>query len=65
MGRSLWNVPMASKVMWSVDNPAYLLMSRMSEVLVEGLGVKLLTSNTNFYRLHQKIGYTAALFENS
>jgi len=69
IGRSLWNVPMASKygaldrlrsavgilytkkgriamaiscddmpeVMWSVDNPAYLLMSRLSEVLVEGL----------------------------
>ena len=25
------------EVMWSVDNPAYLLMSRLSEVLVEGL----------------------------
>ena len=72
IGRSLWNVPMASKygaldrlrsavgilytkkgriamaiscddmpeVMWSVDNPAYLLMSRLSEVLAEGLGKK-------------------------
>src|SRR5215510_2365175 len=72
IGRSLWNVPMASKygaldrlrsaigilytkkgkiamaiscddmpeIMWSVDNPAYLLMSRLSEVLVEGLGKK-------------------------
>ena len=72
IGRSLWNVPMASKygaldrlrsavgilytkkgriamaiscddmpeVMWSVDNPAYLLMSRLSEVLVDGLGKK-------------------------
>jgi len=28
------------EVMWSVDNPAYLLMSRLSEVLVEGLGKK-------------------------
>ena len=72
IGRSLWNVPMASKygaldrlrsaigilytkngkiamaiscddmpeIMWSVDNPAYLLMSRLSEVLAEGLGKK-------------------------
>lgn len=72
IGRSLWNVPMASKygaldrlrsaigilytkngkiamaiscddmpeTMWSVDNPAYLLMSRLSEVLVAGLGKK-------------------------
>jgi len=72
IGRSLWNVPMASKygaldrlrsaigilytkngriamaiscddmpeIMWSVDNPAYLLMSRLSEVLVDGLGKK-------------------------
>jgi len=72
IGRSLWNVPMASKygaldrlrsaigilytkngkiamaiscddmpeTMWSVDNPAYLLMSRLSEVLVEGLSKK-------------------------
>jgi beta-lactamase class A len=72
IGRSLSNVPMASKsgaldrlrsaigilytkngriamaiscddmpeVMWSVDNPAYLLMSRLSEVLVEGLAKK-------------------------
>jgi len=72
IGRSLWNVPMASKygaldrlrsaigilytkngkiamaiscddmpeTMWSVDNPAYLLMSRLSEVLVGGLGKK-------------------------
>jgi beta-lactamase class A len=72
IGRSLWNVPMASKygaldrlrsaigilytkkgriamaiscddmpeIMWSVDNPAYLLMSRLSEVLVEGLSKK-------------------------
>ena len=70
IGRSLWNVPMASKygaldrlrsavailytkkgkiamaiscddmpeTMWSVDNPAYLLMSRVSEVLADGLG---------------------------
>jgi beta-lactamase class A len=72
IGRSLWDVPMASKygaldrlrsaigilytkkgriamaiscddmpeIMWSVDNPAYLLMSRLSEVLVDGLGKK-------------------------
>ena len=72
IGRSLWNLPMASKygaldrlrsaigiiytskgkiamaiscddmpeTMWSVDNPAYLLMSRLSEVLVSGLGRK-------------------------
>jgi beta-lactamase class A len=72
IGRSLWNVPMASKygaldrlrsaigilytkhgkiamaiscddmpeTMWSVDNPAYLLMSRLSEVLVTGLSKK-------------------------
>jgi beta-lactamase class A len=72
IGRSMWNVDMASKygaldhlrsavgilytkkgriamaiscddmpeTMWSVDNPAYLLMSRLSEVLVEGLGKK-------------------------
>jgi hypothetical protein len=26
--------------MWSVDNPAYLLMSRLSEVLAEGLAKK-------------------------
>lgn len=26
--------------MWSVDNPAYLLMSRLSEVIVDGLGRK-------------------------
>lgn len=69
IGRSLWNVPMASKygaldrlrssigivyskkgriaiaiscddlaeVMWSVDNPAYLLMSDLSEILVAHL----------------------------
>ena len=69
IGRSLWDVPMASKygaldrlrsavgilytkkgkiamaiscdempdTMWSVDNPAYLLMSRLSAVLAEGL----------------------------
>ena len=69
IGRSLWNVPMASKygaldrlrsavailytkkgriamaiscddmpeTMWSVDNPAYLLMSRLSEVIANGL----------------------------
>lgn len=69
IGRSLWDVPMASKygaldrlrssvailytkngriavaiscdempeTMWSVDNPAYLLMSRLSEVFVNGL----------------------------
>jgi len=72
IGRSLWDVPMASKygaldklrsaigilytkngriamaiscddmpeTMWSVDNPAYLLMSRLSEVVVQGLGKK-------------------------
>jgi beta-lactamase class A len=72
IGRSLWNVPMASKygaldrlrssvailytkhgkialsiscddmpeTLWSVDNPAYLLMSRLSEVLVNGLAKK-------------------------
>jgi beta-lactamase class A len=72
IGRSLWDVEMASKygaldrlrsaigilytkhgkiamaiscddmpeTIWSVDNPAYLLMSRLSEVLVEGLGKK-------------------------
>jgi len=72
IGRSLWDVPMASKfgaldrlrsavgilytkngkiamaiscddmpeTMWSVDNPAYLLMSRLSEVLVAGLAKK-------------------------
>ena len=72
LGRSLWDVPMASKygaldrlrsavgilytkngkiamaiscddmpeTMWSVDNPAYLLISRLSEVLAEGLGKK-------------------------
>jgi len=72
IGRSLWDVPMASKygaldrlrsavgilytrkgriamaiscddmpeVMWSVDNPAYLLMSRLSEVLADGLAKK-------------------------
>ena len=69
IGRSLWNLPMASKygaldrlrssigiiyskkgkiamaiscddmpeIMWSVDNPAYLLMSELSEILVSGL----------------------------
>jgi len=25
-------------IIWSVDNPAYLLMSQLSEVLVNGLG---------------------------
>jgi beta-lactamase class A len=72
IGRSLWNVPMASKygaldrlrsavgilytkkgkiaiaiscddmpeTMWSVDNPAYLLMSRLSEVVADGLAKK-------------------------
>jgi beta-lactamase class A len=72
IGRSLWDVPVASKygaldrlrssvailytkqgkialaiscddmpeTMWSVDNPAYLLMSRLSEVLVNGLAKK-------------------------
>ena len=72
IGRSLWNVEMASKngaldrlrsavailytqkgriamaiscddmpeTMWSVDNPAYLLMSRLSEVIAVGLGKK-------------------------
>jgi hypothetical protein len=29
-----------AETMWSVDNPAYLLMSRLSEVLAEGLGKK-------------------------
>ena len=70
IGRSLWDLPMASKygaldrlrsaigiiyskkgkiamaiscddmpeIMWSVDNPAYMLMSQLSEVLVNGLG---------------------------
>src|SRR5215203_5896171 len=28
------------EVMWSVDNPAYLLMSKLSEVIAEGLGRK-------------------------
>jgi beta-lactamase class A len=28
------------ETMWSVDNPAYLLMSRLSEVIVDGLGRK-------------------------
>jgi hypothetical protein len=28
------------ETMWSVDNPAYLLMSRLSEVLTEGLAKK-------------------------
>ena len=69
IGRSLWNVPIASKygaldrlrssigiiyskkgkiamaiscddmpdVMWSIDNPAYTLMSELSEMLVSGL----------------------------
>ena len=72
IGRSLWDVPIASKygaldrlrsavgiiytkngkvamaiscddmpeIMWSVDNPAYLLMSKLSEVLAEGLTKK-------------------------
>jgi beta-lactamase class A len=72
IGRSLWNVEMASKygaldrlrsavgilymkngkvaiaiscddmpeTMWSVDHPAYLLMSKLSEVLAEGLTKK-------------------------
>jgi hypothetical protein len=72
IGRSLWEVPVASKygaldrlrssvailytkqgkialaiscddmpeIIWSVDNPAYLLMSRLSEVLVNGLAKK-------------------------
>lgn len=72
IGRSLWNVPIASKygaldklrsavgilytkngriamaiscddmpeTMWSVDNPAYLLMSKLSAVLAEGLAKK-------------------------
>jgi beta-lactamase class A len=72
IGRSLWDVPMASKygaldrlrssvgilytkkgkiamaiscddmpeTMWSVDNPAYVLMSRFSEVLADGLAKK-------------------------
>ena len=70
IGRSLWDLPMASKygaldrlrsavaivyskkgkiaiaiscddmpdIMWSVDNPAYLLMSQLSEVLINRLG---------------------------
>jgi beta-lactamase class A len=69
IGRSLWNLPMATKygaldrlrssigiiyskkgkiamaiscddmpeIMWSVDNPAYVLMSELSEILVTGL----------------------------
>ena len=69
IGRSLWNLPMASKygaldrlrssigiiyskqgkiamaiscddmpeIMWSIDNPAYVLMSELSEILVSGL----------------------------
>ena len=69
IGRSLWNVPMASKygaldrlrssiaiiyskkgriaiaiscddmpeAMWSIDNPAYLLMSELSNILVDTL----------------------------
>ena len=72
LGRSQWNVPMASKygaldrlrsavgilytkngkiamaiscddmpeTMWSVDNPAYLLISRLSQVLADGLAKK-------------------------
>jgi hypothetical protein len=28
------------ETMWSVDNPAYLLMSKLSEVLAEGLTKK-------------------------
>jgi hypothetical protein len=28
------------EIMWSVDNPAYLLISRLSEVLVDGLAKK-------------------------
>jgi hypothetical protein len=72
IGRSLWNIDMASKygaldrlrssigilytkkgkiamaiscddmpeTIWSVDNPAYLLISRLSEVLAEGLAKK-------------------------
>lgn len=72
IGRSLWDVPLASKygaldrlrssigilytkkgkiamaiscddmpeTMWSVDNPAYVLMSRLSEVLADGLAKK-------------------------
>ena len=28
------------EIMWSVDNPAYLLMSRLSEILVDGLAKK-------------------------
>lgn len=72
IGRSLWNVPLASKygaldrlrsavailytkkgkiamaiscddmpeTMWSPDNPAYLLMSRLSEVIADGLASK-------------------------
>ena len=72
IGRSLWDIPMASKygaldrlrsavgilytkngriamaiscddmpeTIWSVDNPAYLLMSRLSEVLADGLSKK-------------------------
>jgi beta-lactamase class A len=72
LGRSQWDVPMASKygaldrlrsavgilytkdgkiamaiscdempeTMWSVDNPAYLLISRLSELLAKGLGKK-------------------------
>jgi hypothetical protein len=28
------------EIMWSVDNPAYLLMSRLSEVLADALATK-------------------------
>ena len=28
------------ETMWSVDNPAYLLMARLSQVLAEGLATK-------------------------
>ena len=33
------------EVLWSVDNPAYLLMMRLSSILAEGLGHKRVSSN--------------------
>src|ERR1044072_2185568 len=54
------------ETMWSVDNPAYLLMSRLSEILVEGLAKKgrdhyrwRLKRSPNFYRRFAKFGYTS------
>jgi len=45
------------ETMWSVDNPAYLLVSRLSEILAEGLAKKSPFS-PNFYRRSHKFGYT-------